>query len=280
MPVSRPQRFVSVCFVLVGLAALSGSGCAAATPSLNAITTRPLSAHSEDAGGIIFVVDGAGDFQACSQHVRQAVERDHLAIPVVTVQWSHGYGRIIADQIGYAYARAQGFNLAHMLRQYRLEHPTVAIHLVAHSAGSAVAITALENLPPETVDRIFLLAPSLSASYDIRPALQKVKDGLHVFYSKRDTAYLGIWTGILGNSDRRWGASSGRIGFQITCASAEDSLLLKKLWQRPWQPGDRASGNDGKHYGDHHPDFVRLHVLPLVATPPKASPISGLPPAT
>jgi pimeloyl-ACP methyl ester carboxylesterase len=280
MPVSRPPRFVPFCLVLVGLATLGGSGCAAARPSLIALTTRPQSNSSQDAGAIIFVVDGAGDFQGCSQHVREAVESEHLAIPVVTAQWSHGYGQILADQIGYAYARAQGGNLAQMLLQYRHEHPTAAIHLVGHSAGSAVAIAALENLPADVVDRAFLLAPSLSATYDIRPALQKVKDGLYVFYSKRDTAYLGIWTGILGNSDRRWGASSGRIGFQTACTNADDAVLYQKLHQRPWQPADRAAGNDGRHYGDHHPDFVRLHILPLVATPPKASPTSGLPPAT
>src|SRR5205085_1715720 len=132
-----------------------------------------------------------------------------------------------------------------------LDHAGVPIYLIAHSAGSAVLIAALENLPPNTVDRAFLLAPSLSATYDIRPALRTVRNGLHVFYSRRDTAYLGVWTGILGNSDRRWGPSSGRIGFQVLPACPQDAYLYGKLFQRPWQPADRAAGNDGKHYGDY-----------------------------
>jgi hypothetical protein len=87
---------------------------------------------------------------------------------------------------------------------------------------------------------------------------------MHVFFSQRDTIYLGIWTGILGNSDRRWGPSSGRIGFQVPrVVGAEDALLYSKLIQRPWQCTDRAAGNDGKHYGDYQPEFLRLHVLPL-----------------
>jgi alpha-beta hydrolase superfamily lysophospholipase len=218
--------------------------------------------------GVLFAVDGAGNFQASSQHVRQALAEAHLPIEVVTVEWSHGFGRIIADQIGYTYARAQGHTLAEALHQFRLDHPTVPIYLLAHSAGSAVAVAALESVPSGTVDSAFLLAPSLSASYDIRPALRAVKYGLHVYYSERDTLYLGVWTGILGNSDRHWGPSSGRIGFQTCPASPEDAYLYSKLIQRPWQPADLASGNDGKHYGDYQPDFVRLHVLPWLSHGP------------
>jgi hypothetical protein len=214
--------------------------------------------------GVVFAVDGAGNFQACSQHIREAIDRGHLPIQVVTVEWSHGFGRIIADQIGYAYARLQGYKLAQVMHQFRLDHPGVPMYLLGHSAGSAVVIAALENLPPDTVQRAFLLAPSLSAAYDVRPALGAVRCGLHVYYSQRDTIYLGIWTGIMGNSDRHWGPSSGRIGFQIPSLCPEDAYLYNKLIQRPWNPADRASGNDGKHYGDYQLDFVRLHVLPLL----------------
>jgi hypothetical protein len=252
------SRFTFVCLVLSGLATLSGSGCASMRP-------RPIAIKAPiTEGGIVFAIDGAGNFQAASQSVRAVAEHDHLPVQVVTVEWSHGYGRIIADQIGYAYARTQGCQLANEVRQFRLEHPAVPIYVMAHSAGSAVAVTALENLPPDTIDRAIFLAPSLSAGYDLRPALNAVKYGLHVFYSQHDTAYLGVWTGILGNSDRRWGPSSGRIGFQIACDSPEDAFLFQKLFQRPWQPVDRAAGNDGKHYGDYQPDFVRQHILPLL----------------
>ncbi len=171
------------------------------------------------------MADGAGNFQACSKHVRDAVGKEPLQ--VVTVEWSHGHGRIIADQIGYAFARLKGRQLAGAIMRFHQQYPGVPIYLMGHSAGSAVVVAALEHLPPETVERAFLLSPALSATYDVRPALHAVTRGLHVFYSRNDTAYLGIWTGILGNSDRRWGASSGRIGFQTLPSSAED---LRALW--------------------------------------------------
>src|SRR5438477_5402060 len=79
--------FTSVCLVLVSLAPLGGSGCAAARPNLIAIKEPVTEA------GVVFAVDGAGDFQASSQHIRKVIEHDHLPLQVVTVKWSHGYGR-------------------------------------------------------------------------------------------------------------------------------------------------------------------------------------------
>ncbi len=214
--------------------------------------------------GIIFVANGAGDFQAASQNIRKVIHEDLIPMQVVTVPWSHGYGRILADQVGYQHIRTEGAMLAGVVQQFRAENPGVAVYLMGHSAGAAVIVAALENLPPEAVERSFLLAPSLSADYDIRPALKAVQQGLHVFYSHRDTAYLGVWTGILGNSDRHWGPSSGHIGFQVSSGTAEDAVLWPKFYQRGWEPSDRATGNDGKHYGDYQPNFVRSQIVPFL----------------
>jgi pimeloyl-ACP methyl ester carboxylesterase len=251
-------RFALLCLVLAGPATLGGSGCAGSRTNLVAVKTPITEA------GLVFVVDGAGNYHGCSKHLRKLVAQDHLPLQLVTVDWSHGFGRSLADQIGYAHARAQGFKLAQAVYQVRVEHPGVPLHLVGHSAGAAVVIAALETLPPCTVDRAVLLAPSMSATYDIRPALAGVRHGLHVYYSRRDIIYLGVWTGILGNSDRRWGPSSGRIGFQVHAGSPEDAALYSRLFQRAWQPADRAVGNDGKHYGAYQPDFVRAHIVPLL----------------
>src|SRR5687767_4366858 len=47
---------------------------------------------------VVFVADGAGNFQAASMHLRDVVACDRLPIDVRTFEWSHGYGRIVADQ--------------------------------------------------------------------------------------------------------------------------------------------------------------------------------------
>lgn len=262
MPVPGMARFACVCLVLAGLATLSGSGCAHGRHELLVINTPIAEA------GVVFVADGAGNFQGSSQHLREVIDADHLPLQVIAVPWSHGYGRIIADQIGYAYARSEGCKLAQVVQHFRMEHPGVPVHLAAHSAGVAVVIAALEYLPANTIDRVLLLAPSMSAAYDVRPALRAVRQGMHVFYSRNDVISLGVWTGILGNSDRHWGASSGRIGFQLYPGGPEDACLYSKLYQRAWQPADRDAGNDGRHYGDYQAEFVRLHMLPLLLPSP------------
>jgi len=259
---ARQVNRTFACLVFIGLALLAGPGCTASRTALVDIK------NPVPADGIIFVVDGAGKFQGCSNHLREVIDADHLPLQVATVEWSHGYGRIIADQIDYAYTRAKGYELAQRMHRFRIEHPGVPILLVGHSAGCAVALAALENLPPDSVQRAVLLSPSLSTTYDVRPGLRAVMHGLHVFYSSRDTLYLGAWTGIFGNSDRHWGPSSGRFGFQVLCADPEDATLYGKLFQRAWQTADRSTGNDGKHYGDYQLGFVRAQILPLLLNKP------------
>jgi hypothetical protein len=258
MSFPRRIRFILVSLVLAGQATLGASGCAGPHLDLAALTT-PVAKS-----GVVFVVDGAGDFRACSSQLTEVCAQ--APVQVIPIPWSHGYGRIVADQICYAHARNVGHELAYLIQNYKQRYPEMPIYLVAHSAGSAVAVSALESLPPQTVERALFLAPALSATYDVRPALKAVKYGLHVFYSQNDTAYLGIWTGVLGNSDRHWGPSSGRFGFQVPAIGPDDAPLYAKLFQRPWQPADLATGNDGRHYGDYQPGFVRQHVLPLLMT--------------
>ena len=76
------------------------------------------------------------------------------------------------------------------------------------AAGSAVAVSALENMPPNTVDRAFLLSPSLSAAYDVRPALKAVKrPGCMFTISRR-------FTSRIGDLDRHPGQLRSHLGSQ------------------------------------------------------------------
>jgi pimeloyl-ACP methyl ester carboxylesterase len=238
--------------LLVALTAAGQCGCAVAQESL-----RP----GVEPQSVVFVADGAGNFQAASGHLRYVVHADGRPIDVRTFEWSHGDGRIVADQVDFAHARAEGQALAEVLRAFHAEHPDLPLHLFGHSAGSAVALAAAEAVPPGVIDRVVLIAPALSAGYDIVPALRNV-GGLHVFYSPHDWWYLGVYTQLIGTSDRRWGAASGRVGFQPSVDEAEVHLL-DKLYQRPWHPADRFLGNFGGHYGNYQPGFVRTYILPL-----------------
>lgn len=256
-PAAFARKARTVSLVLAALVALGAAGCARPRPEL-VVRTGPVAKD-----GVLFVADGAGNFQATSRHVRAAVQAERLPLDVITFEWSHGNYRILADQIGYAYARAEGCRLARTIIRLRQDHPDTPIHLMGHSAGAMVVIAALESLPENTVDQAVLIASSVSSAYDIVPALRAVKGGLYNFYSPKDVGYLGVATGIVGNSDHRWGPSSGRFGFFSPPATPDEAQLLCKLHQRPWHPFDSRLGNFGGHYGDYQPKFLRKRVLPI-----------------
>ncbi len=243
--------------MVVALAMLLANGCL--TLRQQELTLYP----GTPARAVIFVADGAGNFQACSDSIRKSIARDKASIDVITFPWSHGYCRILADQLAARHAKAQGKRLALEVEAFAAQYPDVRIHLVGHSAGSSVVLSALENLPPGLVERAVLLSPSVSARYDVRPALRNVQLGLHVYYSRHDFWYLGLATDVLGTADRRFfQAAAGRNGFHVD--TSDDLDLMLKLHQRAWQPSDGATGNFGGHFGNYQPEFLRHNLLPLV----------------
>jgi pimeloyl-ACP methyl ester carboxylesterase len=181
--------------------------------------------------------------------------------------WSHGCPRILADHIAFGHAREEGRRLAAEVVVLRQGCPDAPVYLVGHSAGCAVVAAAAEWLPPDGVDGIVLLAPALSQGYDLRPVLRCARQRVDVFYSEHDWVYLGLFTSLIGTSDRHWTAASGRYGFLPPAGEPGDFALARRLRQHPWQPGYAATGNRGGHYGIYQPDFLRCYVLPLLGPP-------------
>jgi pimeloyl-ACP methyl ester carboxylesterase len=124
--------------------------------------------------GVVFAINGSGSLQATSTALARAVADAGLPLAVVVVEWSQG--SIVADQTDWRHAREEGCRLAGQIASYRQACPGQAIYLVAHSAGSGVALTAAAAAPPGSVNRVILLAPSVSTDYDLRPALRGTRD--------------------------------------------------------------------------------------------------------
>ncbi len=245
--------------VVLILAGVGGSGCAA--------HRHEVYSPCLDAGlhGVIFSVDGAGGFLSTSKALSQAVAEAHLPLAVQPVDWTHGYGRFLADQIDWAHSRQCGRELARNIVAFHQAYPAGKVYLVAHSAGSAVALAAAEASPPGSIDRIILLAPSVASDYDLKPALQSTKGGIDVFCSKRDIWQLGIGVAILGTADGCRGCTAaGRIGFQNSSGDPRDAALYAKLRQHSWDACQAALGNHGGHYGTYKPGFLQAFVLPLL----------------
>jgi hypothetical protein len=211
----------------------------------------------------VFAADGAGNFRTASMMLRQVIDEDALPIELHSFEWSHGYARVLSDQVAFSHARDKAKLLAEQIVAYHAAFPKIPIYVYAHSAGCAVATKAIEELPLGLVERVVLLAPSLSATYDVVPCLERVNRGLHVFYSRQDWCFLGVCTYMVGTADRRFSCCSGRVGFKAE-SDQLDPVLARKLHQHAWQPDERALGNNGGHFGGYQPAYVRMHIIPLL----------------
>lgn len=251
------------CLTAWCLIALSGGGgCLAARP---AARPNPVCCGGQ---GVIYAVDGAGSFQAMSGSLQQAVAEERLPFCVETFYWSHGYGRFIADQTDRDHAVTRGRQLAGQILGRRQAYPQAPVYLVGHSAGSGVVLAALEVLPPDSVERVVLLAPAVAADYDMRPALRACRKGIDVIYSTRDWFYLGLGTAILGTADGCQGCdAAGRTGFRPILQTPDDCRLYRRLRQHPWHPSLETVGNFGGHYSCYNPGYLRIYVLPLLTAP-------------
>ncbi len=89
-------------------------------PFLNPVFSCPAEPCCHD---VVFVANGAGDFRKASENIAQTAAEDHLPLDTVTFCWSHGYCRILSDQLDHAHARAQGMRLAQLAVAHRRACP-------------------------------------------------------------------------------------------------------------------------------------------------------------
>jgi pimeloyl-ACP methyl ester carboxylesterase len=214
-------------------------------------------------GDVVFVADGAGNFHETSDALRKAIAQKGAPVGVETVEWSHGPLRVISDQTGYRYAREQGHVLAEQLAAWRAACPKAHIHLLSHSAGATVVLTAAAEAPPGTVDEIVVLSPSISRDYDLRPALRNINGHIDTYSSEEDWLALGLGIAVIGTADRRWAPAAGRVGFRPTIEAPEDAALYCKLRMHPWHPVVAWTGNNGGHSDSYRVSYLSAYVVPL-----------------
>lgn len=213
---------------------------------------------------LVWVLDGAGDLKGCSNALGAVNSLVGSPVELVVFPWSHGYRRLLRDQIDGAHARDQGVKLAGAVLARRAREPDRRAVLVAHSAGCAVALAAGDVLPPDSLDRVLLLAPSVSTDYDLRPTLRAAREGVDVFCSTRDWVALGFVVRVVGTTDNGSGSAAGRWGFRPRGPAALGPEEAARLRQHFWTRELAWTGHTGGHHGMHAPEFVRHYLLPLM----------------
>jgi hypothetical protein len=213
--------------------------------------------------GILFVVNGSNDDYTISESMDLIVSYKKLPLQVETIAWCR-YGKATWDHADYEAQMAGAKNLAVMIQTYRAQCPHSDIYLLGHSAGCHVVLEAAAKQPPDTLERIALMAPSVSNHYDLRPALRASRRGIANFYSMQDSI-VSLGAEMLGTADRRWGKPGGETGFCPPPPNCPDAALYLKLRQYYWHEGlARTTGHLGGHRGFTRAGFLDACVLPLL----------------
>jgi pimeloyl-ACP methyl ester carboxylesterase len=158
---------------------------------------------------------------------------------------------------------------------YRHAFPDRRIYLVGHSAGCHVILAAAAYLPANSVDHIVLLAPSVSACYDLRPALRCARGGIDSYFSREDNVLITA-TGWYGTADGHTGAIAGLVGFACPHPASSDAGLYAKLRQFGWDRSVARTGYLGGHYGATRSAFLASYVLPRMMAGGTAAYLGGI----
>jgi len=116
-----------------------------------------------------------------------------------------------------------------------------------------VALAAAERLPPDSLERIVLLAAGgVVRTYDLRRALVSARQGLDVFSSEKDRWWLGVGAAIVGTADGKRDPPAGRVGFR----PPGDAALALRLHQHPWDRASPGPATPAEPHGQFKPGVL------------------------
>jgi pimeloyl-ACP methyl ester carboxylesterase len=211
--------------------------------------------------GLVIMLPGIDGIAPYNVNACKALCRGDEDMAVELYDWTLPFGLLI-NQCAVLRNHLAADELTARIMRYRKKYPGRPVYLIGHSGGTAIAVWAAEALPDgEQIDRIVLLASSLSPGYDLSGAIRHTRFGIVSFYSDRDGALLGAGTVLLGTMDGQHTESAGKVGFHPVAGAVG---AYGGLTQIPWGPAMAVDGHDGGHFGYTDPRFMVAHVKPLL----------------
>jgi len=211
--------------------------------------------------GMVVVVGGVGGLERLEVSLELAAKWRACPCEIQVFDWCHGKGRILRDLQDSRHHAHKIAELADRLRALKAAQPDRPLFLLARSGGTGLALAAAELLPPQTLERIILLAPAVAPTFDLRPALRATRREIVSFNSDLDWFVLGWGTWQFGTVDRQYTPSAGLGGFVVP-AEAETREQYQRLVQVRWTPALLRTGHTGGHAGTILPTFLASEVLP------------------
>lgn len=182
--------------------------------------------------GKIFYVDGAGNWGAFGSRglpdgLREAGYKGSLE----TYIWTVSFNPLI-DQLAVGNAKLRGALLSRKIADYIRKYPDNEVNVISLSAGTGVAIWAIEGLPDDAhIHHLFLLGSSVSNDYDIRPALSHIDGKVFVYYSPLDQVLASVE--VVGTIDGKRGVKSvGQVGLKVPPGA--EGRVVNTGWSREW----------------------------------------------
>ncbi|MFN0136300.1 MAG: esterase/lipase family protein [Phycisphaerae bacterium] len=219
--------------------------------------------------GVTFYVPGAGNVDFGDAGVREGLQAAGYRGEVAAYMWTISFNPAI-DQTIRLNARLRAKRLAKIIEEYMEKYPERPVNLVGLSAGSGIAIWALENLDPKyKVENVVLLSSSLWHRYDVGKALERVKGRVFVYYSPYDSVLSGPMK-IFGTIDGVFGEDgAGAVGLH---SPSGGSRIVNISWRAEY----RQYGYNGGHVDSTSAPFVRTFLSKHLLTPETAGDTSGV----
>lgn len=226
--------------------------------------------------GITFYCPGAGTISYGDRGLRDGLEAAGYQGDVATLVWTVAPAMPIIDQVIKVNAKLGAVRLASHIKKYIEEYPGRPVNVVGLSAGTGVAMWALEELKGEyQVDNVVLLGSSLSHNYDIAKALPAIKGSIYVYYSSHDFILAGPMK-LVGTIDGKLGVDgAGAVGLHPPTSSER---VVNIAWRRAW----KRYGYVGGHMDSTAPRFVEAVLSRHLISPVSrrvAARIPAMPPA-
>jgi pimeloyl-ACP methyl ester carboxylesterase len=219
-------------------------------------------------GPLLLHLPGISGPRLCDHRMLAGLRSGGVVANFVIYDWTEKDPGIVALQ-SYARNHAEAQTIADLIKAHAAADPGSPIYLTAHSGGCAMAVWALEDLPPDIkVRTLLIMAPALSPRYDLTKALRHVETNAYTFTSTLDAVVLSTGTTLFGTMDGVQTPAAGFGGF-IQPPSA-DPEVYRKLIQRPYDPAWVKYGDFGDHIGAMNRPFGQAILAPLIvnADPP------------
>ena len=262
----NPSISVFICRIACSAFLVISVGCASKPTGLPPVPADEAARMQHE---YMFYFDGAGGGTA-KKNWAGGVAQGMLAAGYPGAgemfSWETGKGLIADQDASVKYKREKADEAALRIVQHAKKYPGLPVNILGFSAGTAVAIFALEKLPESVqIDEVVLLGTSISRDYDLTRALKRVKGRVYIYTSTHDRM-LGFLMPFSGTADRKFGdPGAGITGFVMPKSATAETrkLYASKLVTIPWTAELEKDGDYGRHFDNVKMEFIRDHVAPL-----------------